>query len=156
MACVGALRLRLRRRLTLALGHPTRKSGAILMSEETIHVFLFRQSFGPFIELLNEHKVKYSMRQMRTGVVMAGPGGALEILQSTAMWGAIAAVLVAYINSRRGREVMITLKNNAVVHAKGLSMEELEQVLQHAESMAIIDTSKDEQPEKKLPPLPTE
>lgn len=111
---------------------------------ETLPVHLFKDSFGPFLGLLNEHQVTYRLRGMRTGVPMAS-SGVIEIVQAVgnaAMWGAIATVLVAFINSRRGRKVIITMKDNTIVHAEGLSQNELETVLVHARSLAALDTSK--------------
>lgn len=111
---------------------------------ETLPVHLFKDSFGPFLTLLNEHQVKYQLRDARAGVPMAS-SGVVEIVQAVgnaAMWGAIAAVLVAFINGRRGRKVIITMKDNAIVHAEGLSPDELEKVLVHAKSLAAIDPNK--------------
>jgi hypothetical protein len=111
---------------------------------ETLPVHLFKDSFGPFLGLLNEHQVKYQIRGARSGI-QAGPAGVLEIVQavgSAAMWGALATVVVAFINSRRGRKVIITTKDNTVVHVEGLSMQEIERVLEHARSMTAIDPQK--------------
>jgi hypothetical protein len=108
---------------------------------ESIPVHLFKDSFGPFVQLLNEHGLKYQMRQVRAGVPMAS-SGVLEVMQAVgnaAMWGALATVVVAFINSRRGRKVVITTKENTVVHAEGLSTAELERVLEHAKNLTAID-----------------
>jgi hypothetical protein len=110
---------------------------------ETLPVHVFKDSFGPFIALLNEHNVKYTMREVRSGVPMAA-SGVIELLQSAAMWGALATVIVAFINSRRSRKVIITTKDNTVVHAEGLSPKELEKVLTQAKSLTAIETEKDE------------
>lgn len=53
---------------------------------EYFKINVFRESFGPIIELLNEHKVEYQMREVRSGVVM-NSSGVIEVLQSAAMWG---------------------------------------------------------------------
>jgi hypothetical protein len=108
---------------------------------ETLPVHLFKDSFGPFLALLNEHQVKYQMRDVRAGVPMAS-SGVIEIIQAignAAMWGALATVLVAFINSRRGRKVIITTKDNTVVHAEGLSPKELEKVLEQAKNLTAIE-----------------
>lgn len=118
---------------------------------ETLPVHVFKDSFGPFLELLNEHQVKYQLREVRACVPMAS-SGVIEIVQAVgnaAMWGAIAAVLVAFINSRRGRKVIITMKDNTIVHAEGLSPQELEKVLVHAKSIAAIDPNKTPDEESK-------
>ncbi|WP_287953371.1 MULTISPECIES: effector-associated constant component EACC1 [Diaphorobacter] len=108
---------------------------------ETLPVHLFKSSFGPFLELLNEHGLKYQMREIRSGVPMAS-GGTLEVIKAVgeaAFWPAIAAVVVAFINRRNGRKVIITTKDKTVVHVEGLSMAELEHVLQIAENITAID-----------------
>lgn len=91
--------------------------------------------------------MKYQMQEARTGVQMA-PSAVIEIVQAVgnaAMWGALATVLVAFINSRRGRKVIITTKDNIIVHAEGLSPKELEQVLEHAKNLTAIDPTKHEE-----------
>jgi len=110
---------------------------------ERLPIHLFKDSFGPFVTLLNEHHIKYTMRDVRSGVPMAS-SGVVELLQSAAMWGALATVVVAFIKSRRGRKVIITTNDNTVVHAEGLSPEELEKVLAQAKSLTAIETEKGE------------
>ena len=110
----------------------------------TLPVHLFKDSFGPFVELLNEHGIKYQMREVRMGVPMAS-GGTLELVQAVgnaAFWASLATVLVAFINSRRGRKVIITTKDGTVVHAEGLSPKELERVLEHAKNLTAINPNK--------------
>ena len=110
----------------------------------TLPVHLFKDSFGPFLALLNEHGIKYQMREVRMGVPMAS-GGTLEIVQAVgnvAFWASLATVLVAFINSRRGRKVIITTKEGTVVHAEGLSLKELETVLERAQNLTAIDPNK--------------
>lgn len=110
---------------------------------ETLPVHVFKDSFGPFITLLNEHHVKYTMRDVRSGVQMAS-SGVIEVLQSAAMWGALAAVIVAFLKNRRSRKVIITTKDNTVVHTEGLSVKEIETVLSQAKNLTAIETEKDE------------
>lgn len=110
----------------------------------TLPVHLFKDSFGPFLALLNEHGIKYQMREVRMGVPLAS-SGTLEIVQAVgnaAFWASLATVLVAFINSRRGRKVIITTKEGTVVHAEGLSLKELEQVLERAQNLTAIDPNK--------------
>jgi hypothetical protein len=110
----------------------------------TLPAHVFKDSFGPFIELLNEHGVKYQMRETRSGAPMAS-SGVVEIIQAVgaaSLWGGLAAVLVAFIKSRTGRKVIITTKDNTVVHADGLTADELERVLGMAANLAVIDPGK--------------
>ncbi len=114
---------------------------------EYLHVHVFKDSFGPMIELLNAHDVKYQMREQRSGAVMAA-SGVIEVLQSPAMWAALAAVVVAFIRSRNGRKVIITTKDNEVIHAEGLNPKELEEILKKSKSLAAIDPSKNAEQDK--------
>jgi hypothetical protein len=50
---------------------------------EYFHIHVFKDSFGPIIELLNERGVKYQIRETRSGAVMAA-SGIIEVLQSPA------------------------------------------------------------------------
>lgn len=72
-------------------------------------------------------------------------GGTLELVHAVgnaAFWASLATVVVAFINSRRSRKVIITTKDGTVVHAEGLSPKELEQVLQKAQNLTAFDTNK--------------
>ena len=89
-------------------GTPLKKS-----TVQTLPGHLFKESFGPFLSLLNEHDVKYQMRDVRAGVPMAA-SGVIEIVQAVGIatiWPALATVVVAFVNSRRGRKVIITMKD---------------------------------------------
>lgn len=114
---------------------------------DTLPVHLFKSSFGPFLDLLNEHGLKYEVRAVRSGVPMAS-GGTLELVKAigdAAFWPAVAVVVSAFINRRNGRKVIITTKDRTVVHAEGLSMAELEHVLELAENVTAIDPNPTEE-----------
>ena len=111
---------------------------------ENLPVHLFKESFNEILELLNEHDVKYQMREVRMNVPIAS-GGTLEIIQAVgnvAMWGSLATVIVAYIKSRRGRKVIITTKDGTTVHAEGLSHTELNDLLEKAQNLTVFDPNK--------------
>jgi hypothetical protein len=115
---------------------------------ENFHVHVFKNSFGPIIELLNEHNVKYRMHETRSGAIMAA-SGVIEVLQSPAMWGALATIVVTFIKNRNGRKVIITTRDNEVIQAEGLSPKELEQILKRSKSLVAIDPNKDNHNESK-------
>lgn len=115
---------------------------------QVLRVHLYKDSSAPFVELLREHQVGYRTLDMPSGVPMAS-STVIEIVQAVGdatMWGGLAAVVVAYINSRRGRKVIITTKDKATVQAEGLSIRELEKVLHLAQSLTAFDP-KANQPE---------
>ena len=110
-----------------------------------MEVEVFKDSFGPFVALLNEHQVKYKMRAARSEI-SAAASGVIEILQTAAMWGALATVICAFLKNRRSRKVIITMNDNTIVHAEGLSPKELEKVLTQARNLSAIETKKDAEP----------
>lgn len=111
---------------------------------EKLPVYLFKNSFGPFVTQLNKHHMKYNRRQARPGIHM-GPFEVLELLvQSKEIWGTVAAVVIAYLKYRPTRKVTITTKKNTVVQAEGLSSKQLEKVLSEAKSLTAIDTEKND------------
>lgn len=114
------------------------------MSSLPVHVF--KDSFRPFIELLNENGVQYQLHVTRSGIPMAS-SGVVEIIQAigaTSMWAGLAAVLVAFIKGHTGRKVIITTKDNTIIHAEGLTSAELERILEVAANVAVIDMGKSE------------
>lgn len=106
---------------------------------ELLPVHVFKGSFRPIIELLNESDIKYQMHETRSDEVMAA-SSILEIILSPAMWGALATVIVVFIKAKYGREVTITTKDDKIIHAKGLTKEEIEPILKEAKNLAAIDT----------------
>ena len=122
----------------------------------TLPVHLFKSSFGSFLALLQQHKIEYQMREVRAVTPMAA-GGILEIVQAVgnaAFWPSVAAVVVSFINSRKGRKIIITTKAGTVIHAEGLSIAELEQVLKQAKNLTAIDPNTPSQAEAGLPSVP--
>jgi hypothetical protein len=110
---------------------------------ESLPVHLFKDSFGPFLALLNEHDLKYTVRQQRSAVPMAA-SGIIEILFSPYMWGALSTIIVAFLKYRNSRKVIITTKDGHIIQAEGLNQEELEEILKRAKSLSLIETKSDE------------
>lgn len=110
---------------------------------ETLKVNLLKASFGPFVTLLNEHEVKYQIQASRSGVPMASSEilEIIKVLGSATFWPAVAAVIIAYLNRSRSRKIIITTKDNQVIHAEGMTQKELEAVLEMAASIAPIETA---------------
>lgn len=109
---------------------------------ESLPVHVFKHSFGPFINLLNEHDVKYIMREQRSAGPMAGPG-VIEVLLSPYMWGALSTIIVAFLKYRNSRKVVIKMKDGESISAEGLTQEDLENILERATSITAIETKPD-------------
>lgn len=54
-------------------------------------------------------------------------------------WGALAVVIVAWLKAKSNRKVIITTKDNAVIHAEGLSVEDVIAILDKAKDVAAIE-----------------
>jgi hypothetical protein len=108
---------------------------------ETLLIHTFKKSFEPIVELVNKHELKYKMREVRSGMMVAS-ATTIELISSAAMWGTLATVLVAFIKAQYGRKIIITTKNNETIHAEGLTAKELEKILQQAKSITAIDPTK--------------
>lgn len=106
---------------------------------ETLVLHVFKDSFGPILELLNEHKVKYQMHMARAGTPMAA-SQAIELILHPAMWGALATIVVVFVKAKHGRKVTITTKEDEIFHAEGLTKEELEPILKRAKNLVAVDT----------------
>jgi hypothetical protein len=109
------------------------------MSSLAIHVF--KESFGPFLQLLNDHKVRYTMEGTRSGTFMSA-SAIFEILLSPGVLASLSAIIIAYLKYRPTRRVTITV-GNKVFHAEGLTAAQIEQLLGQAKSIAVIETSPD-------------
>ena len=64
----------------------------------------------------------------------------VAIAQIATVSGAVATVLVAWIKARASRKVILTLKDQKIIHLEGYSAKEVEAPLQFTESVAVIDT----------------
>lgn len=110
----------------------------------TLAIHVFKDSFNPIIELLDENDLAWSMREQRPELVMSS-SGIIEVALNASAWVSIASVLIAFIKARHGRKVMITTEENQVIHAEGLTPKELEKVLEKADWVVAIDPDRSNQ-----------
>ena len=106
---------------------------------DRLSIYVFKDSFKLILNLLNDNDVQYQMRENRSEMIQAASSGVIEVLTSAAMWGALATVIVTYIKSKSGRKIIITTKENEVIHAEGLTSKELENILDKAKSISAVD-----------------
>lgn len=105
---------------------------------ESLPIKVFEGSYGPILSLLNENRLKYSMRGQWSGVVVAS-STVIDVVLNATIWASIATVLVTFIKARSGRKIIITTKDNRVIHAEGLTSKELEEVLKFVKDVMAID-----------------
>ena len=106
-----------------------------------IQVDLFKNSHQPFCEMLKASNIDFSDRSPLPGVMMAA-ASTIEIAAGIgAVLGPVATVLIAWIRSKSSRKVVITTKKNEVVHLiQGMSVEEVEKILETTKMLAVVDT----------------
>ena len=74
----------------------------------------------------------------------SGFAGVIQALSDAMPWNALAKVIVAWIEAKESRNVMITTAQFDVFHAKGYSAKEVEKMLEKAINLNAIDTKPDE------------
>ena len=106
---------------------------------ESIRVSLFKNSRAPFVELLEAHGIEFITYPPTMGVPTAA-GEWVEALKSLSISAPLATVIVAFLKHRHSRKIIITTKDNTVVHAENLTHEELVEVLKNAKNLTAIET----------------
>lgn len=88
--------------------------------------------------------IQYVRRRPEPGQVM-NAGEWIEIAK-VVPWVAIAKVLVEWIRARASRKVIITLDDNSIFYAEGLSVDEVERLLPKAKTIVAAETKKPDNP----------
>lgn len=114
----------------------------------TLRVNVFRASEEPFMRLLDEKGIKYYCVSLNS-YAPANLGEVLEIVKAVgnaSIWASLAAVIVAFIRSKKSRKVIIQTEDNKVIHAEGYSAEEITKLLENAKNLTVIDAKKPAEP----------
>ena len=104
-----------------------------------MRIALFKDSRASFLQDLSEAGIDFEESQPIPGRIMAS-ATYVAIAQIAAVSGAVATVLVAWSKARASRKVILTLKDQKIVHLEGYSVKEVEALLKTTESVAVIDT----------------
>lgn len=107
----------------------------------TLQVHVFKDSAVSFTSALSENGIQFSRRIQLSEAPMAA-GTIIEIfsaIKDATPWGALAVVVVAWLKAKNSRKVIITTKDNEIIHAEGLSIPEIERVLEKAKNIGIIE-----------------
>ena len=104
-----------------------------------MRIALFKDSRASFLKDLSEAGIDFEESQPIPGRIMAS-ATYVAIAQIAAVSGAVATVLVAWFKARASRKVILTLKDQKIVHLEGYSAKEVEALLKITESVAVVDT----------------
>lgn len=118
-----------------------------------MHLALFKDSHESFCEALADGGIPYEELRAAPGQIMAS-GTMIAIAQTTAMAGAFAAVLVAWLKARASRKVILTLHDKTIVHLEGYSVEQVRELLPMVDHGTVIDTVPVEQSNFSSKPTP--
>lgn len=101
-------------------------------------LYVFKDSFGPIVSLLNKHGVSFQEQETRSAEIMAS-GFTLEIAIDGSTWLALAMVIVAYLRAENDHEVFIVTKDNRIIRGRGLDLNTLQDVLKDATTVTVAD-----------------
>lgn len=71
---------------------------------------------------------------------------AITALSEAMPWNAIAKVVVAWIEAKKSREVIIHIETGQSIQAKGYSASEIQKLLQKSTNVIVIDTKPNDEP----------
>lgn len=109
------------------------------MSSLPVHVF--KDSAASFVEDLSANGVEFSRRiQLAEGPMAAGwIVDVFSAVKDATPWGALAVVIVAWLRAKSNRKVIVTTKDNKVIHIEGLPVADVINVLESAKDAAVIE-----------------
>lgn len=114
------------------------------MKNEKVSVLtftLFKDSEQSFILALDNAQIPHSRVQMFSIQPQAsGIVESISALSEAMPWNSIAKVILAWIEARKSREVIITLDDGKVFHAKGYSAKEIQCILPESINIVVIDS----------------
>lgn len=105
-----------------------------------IYLTLFENSYESFIAALDDEKISHSQIKLFSNRSKAlGIVEVISALSDAMPWNAIAKVIVAWINARKSREIVINMEDGRVINAKGYSASEVKDFLAISINISIID-----------------
>lgn len=110
-----------------------------------MRIFLLGSSSETLLPDFDSVGIKYICPPIPIGVIMNSAGDTIQIIKdinNMIPWNALAAVFIAWLKYHPKRKIIFTSKNHTVVHAEGLSVKQIEQLLPHCEHVMIVDTKK--------------
>jgi len=120
--------------------------GEITLSLIDMKIVLMGSSTASFTKALEEAGIEYDLRipKPQSGLVFNVAGDVVQLVGDAVPWASLATVAVAWLKMRASRKIIVTTKDNEVVHTEGLSVAQFEQVLAIARETTVIDTEKAE------------
>ena len=107
----------------------------------SVRLTLFKHGADSFLAALDEAQIPHGpIHMFSTHPQASGIVEAITALSEAMPWSAIAKVIVAWIEARKSREIIIHTEAGEAIHAKGYSVSEVQKLLQKSTNIIIIDT----------------
>lgn len=106
---------------------------------DVLPLHVFKDSFGPIVNLLNENGITFKEQETRSAEIMAS-SFTLDVVIDGDTWRSLATVIVSFIQGEAGREVFITTEDNRVIQSSGLGAQTLQDILERAARLLAADS----------------
>ncbi|WP_036549760.1 hypothetical protein [Nitrincola lacisaponensis] len=109
--------------------------------ENGIIVHLFKHSYASFNKAMKDAGIEYyGLAALSFKPQASGFTEFVQAFSESMPWNSLAKVIVAWIDARASREVIITTRDSKVVHMKGYGIKEVERLLNNTKSITVVDT----------------
>lgn len=114
------------------------------MSNQAVSVVrltLFKFSHQSFVAALDKAQIHHERVQLfSTEPQASGIVESISALSDAMPWNSIAKIIIAWLDARKSREVLIQTEDGRVVHAKGYSASDIQKILPLSVNVTVIDT----------------
>lgn len=107
-----------------------------------VRLTLFKNSYQSFIVALDEAKIRHERAQLFSTKPQAS--GIIEViseLSDSMPWNSLTKVIIAWIDARKSREIIIQTSDGRIIHAKGYSANEIRRALSLSVNVTVIDSN---------------
>ena len=112
---------------------------------------LFKYSHESFLSALDAEGISHGpVHQFSSRAQASAFIESISALSDAMPWNSIAKVMIAWIDAKKSREIIITTKDRQVFHLKGYSITEAEKIIKLSQNATIIDTDPDVKTNKVL------
>lgn len=102
---------------------------------------LFKHSHDSFLAALDAKEIPHNtIHQFSTAPQSSTLVESISALSEAMPWNSITRVMIAWIEARKSREIIITTNNGQTIHLKGYSISDAEKVIKSAINASVIDT----------------
>lgn len=106
-----------------------------------LRVELFKHSHDSFLTALDAEGIPHStVHRFSSGPQASSLVESISALSEAMPWNSIAKVMIAWIEARKSREIIVTTEDRQVIHLKGYSISDAERVIKSATNATVIDT----------------